>query len=225
MLDVSRSRYDEALASALPLYDEDPPGYGSQVLPNLVEAAAGDGDRAVAAAALRRLAERASASGTAWALGLHARSAALLAAGDEPDTRFTEAEDRLRAAGMRLDEARAHLLHGTWLRSRQRPADATGHLRAAYDMSTVMGAEGYAGRAGQELRAIGVRASRHSAIPVLRLTDQEEQVAALAARGRTNGEIAADLFISESTVTYHLGKVYRKLGVTSRRQLADYLSS
>lgn len=92
-------------------------------------------------------------------------------------------------------------------------------------MSTVMGAEGYAERAGQELRAIGVRASRHSAIPVLRLTDQEEQVAALAARGRTNGEIAADLFISESTVTYHLGKVYRKLGVTSRRQLADYLPS
>jgi DNA-binding CsgD family transcriptional regulator/tetratricopeptide (TPR) repeat protein len=229
MLDVSRGRYQEALASAMPLYDEDPPGYGSQVLPDLVEAAAGTGDREAATAALRRLTERASAAGTPWALGLLARSAALLAAGDEPDARFIEAQHHLRVAGMRLDEARAHLLHGTWLRTRQRQADAAGHLRTAHDMFTAMGAEGYAERARRELQAAGAWTARPSAIPAPgtrsaeSLTAQEEQVAALAARGLTNGEIAAGLFISASTVDYHLRKVFRKLGVTSRRQLARHV--
>lgn len=224
-LDLGRGRHEQAVMSALPLYQEDPPGFGSHILPDLAEAAAHGGHRELAEAALRRLTVRASASGTRWALGLVARSAALLGTGGEPDVRFAEAEHHLRAAGMRLDEARAHLLHGAWLRTRGRRADAVEHLRAAHGMLSSMGAEGYAERARQELKAAGARPARRpaAAATALSLTGQEEQVAALAARGFTNAEIAADLFISESTVAYHLRKVYRKLGVTSRRKLGSRL--
>jgi DNA-binding CsgD family transcriptional regulator len=94
-------------------------------------------------------------------------------------------------------------------------------LRIAFDGFTGMGAEAFAGRAERELLATGERARRRTIDTRDQLTPQEAQIARLVAQGHTNREIAAQLFISPSTVEYHLRKVFRKLGVKSRTQLAN----
>ena len=92
-------------------------------------------------------------------------------------------------------------------------------------MFDAMGMEAFAGRARVELRATGERALPRSPGAAEVLTPQEEQIARMVAGHLTNREIAARLFISASTVEYHLRKIFRKLGVTSRTQLARTLSS
>jgi DNA-binding CsgD family transcriptional regulator len=226
LLDIGRGRYADALAAARPVFEEDAPGFGNLILPELAEAAARAGDPALARAALDRLAARAPASGTDWARGLLARTRGLLAGADRAEAHYQDAIARLEQARMPLDQARAHLLYGEWLRREKRRSDAVTQLRTAHGMFASMGAEGFAERARIELRAAGARARHRPAAEAEArvLTSQEEQVARLAARALTNREVATRLFISESTVAYHLRKAFRKLGVSSRRELARVLA-
>ncbi|MDO3635122.1 helix-turn-helix transcriptional regulator [Mycolicibacterium arseniciresistens] len=225
ILELGLGRYPEALGWALQIFHDDPPGFGNRVLPEVVEAGVRGGDRAAAEAALARLTERATASATPWALGVLARSRALMAGDADAEMFYLEAIEQLTGTAVRTELARAHLLYGEWLRRRKRRRDAEVQLRTAYDMFTAMGATAFAGRTGAERRAAGqATADAPRAHDPFGLTPQEAQVARQASTGATNAEIASRLFVTTSTVEYHLSKVFRKLGVTSRRQLASILS-
>jgi DNA-binding CsgD family transcriptional regulator len=113
-----------------------------------------------------------------------------------------------------------HLLYGEWLRRARRRRDARTHLRTAHELFSDFGMEAFAERARVELEATGEHARKRTADTRGDLTPQETEIARLVAGGRTNKEIASQLFISSSTVEYHLRKIFRKLGVKSRTQLA-----
>jgi DNA-binding CsgD family transcriptional regulator/tetratricopeptide (TPR) repeat protein len=223
MLELGLGQYEAALVHWLDIYQEDPFFHGTLALPGLIEAAARSGDGPTARAALDRFSERALASGTEWALGLLARSSALLAGDSGAEALYREAIDRLQRTRAAPDLARAHLLYGEWLRRRRRRRDARAELRTAHQMLESMGAGAFATRAANELRATGEHARQRNAETSDDLTPQEAQIARLVADGASNREIAEKLFISASTVEYHLRKVFRKLDLTSRTQLARVL--
>ncbi len=220
VLELGLGNYQAALQCALGVYENDAPYFGAQVLPELVEAAARCGETGLAGAALGRLAERALATGTPLALGLLARSRALLASDTDAEPLYEEAVKRLEQCRSIPQLARAHLVYGEWLRRQRRRRDAREQLRTAHDMFTSMGAEAFAERARIELLATGERARQRTAETAEELTPQEAQIARLVSQGDSNRDIAAQLFLSPSTVDYHLRKVFRKTGVTSRTQLA-----
>jgi DNA-binding CsgD family transcriptional regulator len=166
------------------------------------------------------MSERALAAGTPWALGLRARCAALIDDGERAEEHYQEAVSQLQRSRAVVDLARTHLLFGQWLRRARRRRNARSELRTAWDMFTAMGAEGLAAQAATELRATGERARARSPETSFDLTPREAGVADLAAAGASNTDIAAQLFISPSTVEHHLASVFRKLGITSRIQLA-----
>jgi DNA-binding CsgD family transcriptional regulator/tetratricopeptide (TPR) repeat protein len=214
-------RYEEAFtAAAQATTDPYEPWFSTFAAVELIEAASRSGRSERAEEALEVLSESTRASGTPWALGIEARSRALLTHGDEAETLYREAIDRLQPTRLRLDLARAHLLYGEWLRRERRRLDARNQLRSAHDLFTDFGMEAFAERARVELQATGERARKRTIDTLDQLTPQEEQIARLVARGHTNREIAAQLFISPSTVEYHLRKAFRKLDVKSRTQLA-----
>jgi len=219
LLEIAQGRYQEALDAAAPLAEEDLPPHGSQALPEIVEAAGRSGHPDRAEAAFAELERRAHASGTPWALGLLARSLALLSDDAEAEGHYREAIELIGQTVVKTDLARAHLLYGEWLRRQKQRQAAREQLATAHDLFTTMGATAFAERAHIELTATGATARRRSVETAQELTGQEHQVARLAAGGATNNEIAATLFLSASTVDYHLRKVYRKLGISSRRQL------
>jgi DNA-binding CsgD family transcriptional regulator len=218
-------RYKEAQAAALRV-GEHPHDLGTSnwAAVELIEAVVRTGARDLAADARSRLAERATASGTDWAMGILARSEALLADDDEAEVLYVEAIDRLARSRIAADLARAHLLYGEWLRRQRRRLDAREQLRTAHDLFAGFGMEAFAERARVELEATGEHARRRTVDTLGHLTPQETEISRLAAQGSTNREIAAQLFISPSTVEYHLRKVFRKLGVKSRTQLARRLA-
>ncbi|MFI6868322.1 LuxR C-terminal-related transcriptional regulator [Nocardia sp. NPDC050406] len=223
VLRLGQCRYHEAREAAAVVFDEDPPHFGNVTLPDLIEAAVRDGDTATAELALRRLSDRATASGTPWALGLLARGRALLTTSDEAERWYTEALDLLRQTPLTPEVARTHLLYGEWLRRRRRRREARDHLHSAHEMFLDMGAEAFAERARVELSGTGERARERDPGTAYALTPRELQVAHLAASGTTNQQIATELFLSTATVEYHLRKIFRKLGVTSRRELRHRL--
>ncbi len=226
VLEMGLGNYSRAAEWAAEIYRRDPPGFGNRVLPEIVEACSRTGQLDLAFRALDRLTSRATASGTDWALGMLARSRALLAPDAEAEALYRESVGRLGRTLVRTELARTHLLYGEWLRRQRRRRDAHAELRTAYEMLRTIGARGFAERARTELLATGYRpeAQAESVTPALGLTAQEAQVARLAAAGATNAEVAAHLFLTTSTIEYHLSKVFRKLGITSRRQLAELLS-
>ncbi|HEX6340701.1 ATP-binding protein [Umezawaea sp.] len=189
----------------------------------LVEAAARTGETALAAEARDRLAERTRAAGTDWALGAQAVADALAGPADRAEDHYREAVERLDGERLGLPLARARLLYGEWLRRENRRADARAQLRAAHEAFAAMGAEGFAERASRELAATGETVRKRTVDESDEFTPQEAQIARLAAAGRTNPEIGAALFLSPRTVEWHLGKVFSKLGITSRRELAAAL--
>jgi DNA-binding CsgD family transcriptional regulator len=218
-------RYERALAAAVRASEEAPELFLSAwALPELIEAAQRTGETDLGASALDRLAEATAAAGTDWALGVAARSAALLSEGERAEALFREAIERLSRTRLRPEMARAHLLYGEWLRRVSRRADAREHLRLALMSFEAIGADAFAERARAGLPAADERATKGKVVPSFELTPQEAQVAHLAAEGATNAEIGARLFISPNTVDYHLRKVYPKLGVSSRVQLQRALT-
>jgi DNA-binding CsgD family transcriptional regulator len=188
-------------------------------LVELIEAAARTGSDA-GADALRALTDMTRASGTDWALGLEARSRALLDHGGNPESLYREAIERLRRTRVRAELARAHLLYGEWLRRERRRFDAREQLRTAHELLVEMGIEAFAERAARELRATGATARKRRVAASGDLTPQEAQVAHLAREGLSNREIASRLFLSPRTVEYHLRKVFTKLQIRSRQELA-----
>jgi len=214
------ARYEQALAAAQHASEDTFTLHISMwALPELVEAAARSGNTEVAIGALERLVETTQAGGTDFGLGLEARCRALLGGGAAADGLYREAIGRLGRTRLRPELARAHLLYGEWLRRQGRRLDARGQLRTAHDMLTAIGMEAFAGRARRELIATGEKVPKRSSETRDRLTRQEEQIARLARDGRTSPEIGAQLFLSARTVEWHLGKVFTKLGIGSRREL------
>jgi DNA-binding CsgD family transcriptional regulator len=221
VLHLGRGRYLDAFTVASRMRADDALHFDNEALPNLVEAGVRSDHRDAAAAALAELSQRATASGTSWALGLMARSQALMA--EDPEPWYRLAISRLEETTVITDLARAHLLYGEWLRRQKRQLDARAQLRHAYDMFTDMGAPDFANRARAELAAAGERVMRQAPGKTEDLTAQEGQIVRLAADGATNQMIAGQLFISSRTVEYHLTKAFRKLKVTSRQQLQTVL--
>jgi DNA-binding CsgD family transcriptional regulator len=217
-------RHDAARDAAWEAFQPDPIGYGSWLLPELAEAASRTADRALLESALEWLSERTRVIRSGWATGIEARVRALLSQGDVAESLYRQSIARLSGPRVRLELARTHLLYGEWLRRERRRLDARKHLRIALEAFTSMGAEAFARRAERELLATGERARKRTVDTLDQLTPQEAQIARLAAQGDTNRDIAAQLFISPSTVEYHLRKAFRKLDVKSRTQLEDRLS-
>ena len=215
------ARYDDALADAQRACEyEDVVVYG-RALVEVIEAGVRSGRPDEAAAALTRLSERTRASGTEWALGVEARCRALLS---EDESLYRESIERLARSRAAFELGRSRLLYGEWLRRENRRTDARELLRSAHESFSHMGAEAFAERARRELLATGETARRITADTRDALTPQEVQVARLARDGHTNPEIGAQLFISPRTVEYHLHKVFRKLDVSSRRELRVVLA-
>ena len=224
MLYNGLGRYDEASEAARQAA-ENPSGLQVSMwaLIELIEAAARSGNMPMASDALERLAETTQVSGTGFGLGIEARSRALMAEDGPADGLYREAIDRLGRTQLRPELARAHLVYGEWLRRQGRRSQAREQLRTAHGMLDTMGMEGFAERARRELLATGETARKRTVQATVEasqaLTAQEAQVARLARDGLSNPEIGARLFISSRTVQYHLGKVFTKLGISSRGQL------
>jgi DNA-binding CsgD family transcriptional regulator len=216
-------RYEDALAAARRACEYEDFGMLNWPLVELVEAAARAGEDAVATAALDRLEARTGAAGTDWALGIQARSRALLREGDEADALYREAVERLARGRIVVHHARAQLVYGEWLRRENRRVDAREQLRPAHELFARIGAEAFAERARRELQATGETVRKRTPETLSELTAQEVQVARLAVDGHTNPEIGAQLFISPRTVEYHLRKVFTKLDIRSRKELGGAL--
>jgi len=199
----SLGRYADALAAAQQAREDSPADlFATWALAELIEAATRSGAPERAAGPLQRLSATARTSGTDWALGVEARSRALVTEGENAETLYREAIDRLGRTRVRMELGRAHLLYGEWLRRAHRRIDAREQLRLAHQMLAAMGADAFAERAARELRASGERARPRSPVVAEVLTPQEEQIARLVAGHLTNREIAARLFISAGTVEY-----------------------
>jgi DNA-binding CsgD family transcriptional regulator len=217
-------RHEAARDAAWEAFQPDPIGYGSYLVPELAEAASRTGDRALLEFAREWLSERTGVISSEWAIGIEARVRALLSEGEVTESLYRASIAHLARTRVRLELARTHLLYGEWLRRERRRLDAREHLRTALEMFRSMGTETFAGRAERELLATGERARKRTVDTRDQLTPQETQIARLAASGTTNREIAAQLFITQSTVEYHLRKAFRKLDVKSRTQLAHRMS-
>jgi len=213
-------RYDEAFAATSTALEHSNVFSSMLGLPELIEAAVRTGQTEAADGALTRLSATTQAAGTDYGLGVEARSRALVSEGADAEGRYREAVERLGRTQLRTEAARAHLLYGEWLRRQRRRRDARCQLSIAFEMFDSMGMMAFAARARAELRATGERARPRGPEVQRLLTPQEEHIARLVAEHLSNREIAARLFISASTVEYHLGKIFRKLSVTSRTELA-----
>jgi DNA-binding CsgD family transcriptional regulator len=226
VLNNSLGRYTDAMAAAQRAseHPEGHLGFSNWALAELIVAAVRSGRVERAADALERLSRMTRASGTDWALGIEARSRALVSEGDSAERLYREAIEHLSHTRVRVELARAHLLYGEWLRRERRRLDAREELRTAHEMFVAMGIEAFAGRAARELLATGERARKRTVEASEDLTAQEVQIARLAGDGLSNPEIGGRLFISPRTVEYHLRKVFTKLGISSRHELSRVLS-
>ncbi len=218
-------QYQAALAAARRACEHDDLNLFGWALTELVEAATRSAEPELAAAACEQLCERTRLAGTEWALGIEARSRALLDEGQGTEDLYLEATERLGRCRIKVHVARAQLLYGEWLRRQNRRIDARETLREAHELFSTMGAEAFAERAARELLATGEKARKRTDDTRSQLTAQEAQIAELAREGHSNPEIGAQLFISARTVEYHLHKVFTKLEISSRHELQRVLPS
>jgi DNA-binding CsgD family transcriptional regulator len=212
--------YEEALAAAATASEHREVVAENWGLSELVEPATRCGRTDLATDAMDRLATKAQATRTEWALGVAARARALLGQGADAERWFRTAIEHLGRTRVRAELARTRLLYGEWLRRESRRLDARAELNTAHELFTSMGMEAFAERAGSELLATGEKARRRIAKTRDDLTPHERQIAEFARDGLSNADIAARLFLSRRTVEWHLRHVFSKLGIRSRRQLA-----
>jgi DNA-binding CsgD family transcriptional regulator len=217
--------YADAATAAKRAYDLDVLGFGGLVLPELIEGAVRSGNLPAAEVAFARLVERSSTSTTEWARGTEACARALLSEGQDAEAHYLEAVEQLGRSRVRVLHARSQLTYGEWLRREGRRVDAREQLKAALDLFETVGARGFADRARRELLATGESVRRRTDDTRGDVTPQEAQIARLASARLTNPEIAAQLYLSPRTVEYHLHKVFQKLGISSRRELANALAA
>lgn len=213
--------YAAALVAAEQACEFFEPPYVNLALPELIEAACRADDPARATRALDVLTSRADASGTTWARGLAAYGRALTTAGPAAEDHYRSAVELLGTCRMVAHRARAHLVYGEWLRREGRRQDSREQLRTAHELFSDMGYEAFAARAARELRATGEHPRKRTAQPSDALTPHELTVARLVATGATSREVGAQLYLSPRTIEAHLRSIFRKLGITSRRQLRD----
>jgi len=217
--------YEEALAAATSAAEHREVVAENWGLSELVEPATRCRRTDLAKDAMERLAFKAQATGTDWALGVAARSRALLGEGADAERSFRTAIEHLERTRVRAELARTHLLYGEWLRREGRRLDARAELNVAHELFTSMGMEAFAERTASELLATGEKARRRIARTRDDLTPHERQIAELARDGLTNADIAARLFLSRRTVEWHLRHVFAKLGIRSRRELEGALET
>jgi DNA-binding CsgD family transcriptional regulator len=220
VLELGLGNYHAAAAMARERWIEDV-NLGSLRAADTIEALVRSANRPGAATPLEYLTQRATANKSPLDLGLLSRSRALLASDSDAESHFRESILALEATGIRLHVARTQLVYGEWLRRRKRRRDARAQLEAALETFTLTGANGFGERTRSELLATGAQARKRDDETRNDLTPQERQIARLAGGGATNAQIAERLFISTSTVDYHLRNIYRKLDIQSRRQLED----
>jgi DNA-binding CsgD family transcriptional regulator len=218
-------QYEEALAAAASASEYREVVAENWGLSELVEPATRCGRTDLAMDALNRLAGKAQATRTDWALGIEARARALLGEAADAERWFHTAIDHLGRTRVRAELARTHLLYGESLRREGRRVDARAELNIAHELFTAMGMQAFAERAGNELLATGKKVRQRIAVTRDDLTPQERQVAQLARDGLSNSEIAARLFLSPRTIEWHLRHVYSKLEIRTRRQLGSALQA
>jgi DNA-binding CsgD family transcriptional regulator len=226
ILGNSLGRYEEALVAAQQASNDRPEEmfFSAWAALELLEAAVRSHSQALARIALKRIVAATAFARTDSAQGILARSRALASEGEAADALYREAIDRLSRTRLRPELARAHLLYGEWLRRENRRVDARERLRMAREMLLAIGMEAFAERAHKELLATGEKARKRTVETRDDLTAQERQIARLAREGLSNPEIGARLFLSPRTVEWHLRKVFGKLGIRSRHELAGVLT-
>jgi DNA-binding CsgD family transcriptional regulator len=163
--------------------------------------------------------------GTRRSLGMALRVQGMLARGEWRVALLREAVDALRRSEGRLEQARALVALGAAIRRDGRRAEARRELREGYALAAQCGSQQLATRARAELAAAGGRPRRPALAGAGALTPSERRVAAMAAEGAMNREIAQTLFVTEKTVETHLGHAYAKLNVHSRRELEAALAA
>src|SRR4051794_15381305 len=188
--------------------------------PDLIESAVRAGRPDDARAAWARLARLRGPDAPAWALPLVPRCRALLAPQAARGRPLRQAPAAAAQSRRAFDRARTELLFGEHLRRTRRRVEARDHLDAALSEFERVGAAPWAERAHRELRASGQTARKRDPSTVDQLTAQEVQIARFVARGATNREVAAQLFLSKRTVDYHLRRIFAKLAISSRNELA-----
>lgn len=223
VLDLGFGRVDGALSRLTTLNDAPLRHHvaGLRALPDLIEAAVRLGAPERAEDAMNRLAAWAVSSRQEWVAALAQRCHGLLTAGTDPAAEKFYRES-LRLGGRPLEQARSRLVYGEWLRRARRKTEARSQLQQAAETFQRLGAAPWTRRAATELAALGVAGPAPAApTAISQLTPQELQIVRLAARGLSNRDIAAQLFLSPRTVGHHLYKAYPKLGVASRGELSD----
>jgi DNA-binding CsgD family transcriptional regulator len=221
----SLGRYEEALAAAQEASSDSPEEIfvSSWATVELLEAATRSDNWELARIALDRIIAATAVARSDSARGIEARCQALMSEGTNAQHLYRQAIDRLSRSRLRPELARTHLLYGEWLRRQGHRLDARDQLRAAYDQLSSIGMAAFAERARGELLATGEKVRKRTPETRDHLTPQEQEIAHLAGSGLSNPEIGTRLFLSRRTVEYHLSKVFPKLGVTSRNELADAL--
>lgn len=216
-------KYPQALEAARAAYEHPDESWSPLWMHELIEAAVRCGEQEQAAVLVEQLSAMAASAGTEKGMGVAARARALVSEGAEAESQYLLAIEHLARTSMRIDLARAHLLYGEWLRREGRRVDSRRQLREAHEMLVAMGVRAFAERARTELQATGEKVRRRTIETRDDLTPQERHIARLAGDRLTNQEIGAQLFLSHRTVEWHLRKVFSKLGITSRRELAQAL--
>ena len=188
--------------------------------PDLIESLVALDRTSDAMLALDRLEDQARQTGGGWARGVVQRYRGLLTDGADSDVAFEQALEYHRQSAMPFELARTQLCHGQRLRRDGRRVAARGELLAAWSTFRQLRATLWARKAEQELESSGAVLRQVTVDNRDQLTPQERQIAGVIASGATNREAAAELFLSPKTIETHLTRIYRKLGVRSRSQLA-----